>query len=269
MRVAPGGGGSTTGGGKGPPPNLSNWTWEVNQGPNGRTVIGAVTPSGQLVRVGQTIPGYPGYQLSVPSYLLGTGGSGSGNNASTGGGFSNSGGGGGGGGGNSTSPTSSPNVLTQSVGSCPSILSNPLGWIACTAETSLGSSQLGQFLIDPVDALERIGLVLFGIILILIGIAILGFGPLAKSLGLVAGTATKAGVIADAAGSVIGGRNRKVDTGPSEEDRAERSKRLQLAERNLALGERKQDYREAKERRIVGGNRHKSGREPNPTPQHG
>lgn len=156
---------------------------------------------------------------------------------------------------------------TTGSGGCPSFLSNPISWAACQAATGAASSNpIISFFMNPVDALERIGLVLFGMMLVMIGIAILGFGPAARTLGMVGGVSRDA----RAAGRILGtsGGSGSRATGPTPEVQAERSRRLQLAERNVSLGERKQGFKEQRERRLAGAQRHKTRREPNPSPQH-
>lgn len=158
-------------------------------------------------------------------------------------------GGGGGGVGGSTGSSSGAGSIGASLTSapgCPSFFSNPLGWIVCNAATSTSSSQLGNFLTDPVDMAERAGLVILGIILVLLGIAILGFGPLASALGLAAGTASKTRSISRGLSSDSGGGA----NGPSEAAIRDKERRTAIAEGNLKLGQQKQAFRESRERRL-------------------
>lgn len=165
-----------------------------------------------------------------------------------GGGNLGSGGGSGGSGSGTGGTAPGPSIgsqLTSATG-CPSFFSNPLGWVVCNAATSTSSSQLGNFLTDPVDMAERAGLVILGIILVVLGIAILGFGPLASALGLAAGTASKSRSISrgfDASSS-------SSPTGPSEATVRDKERRTAIAEGNLKLGQQKQAFRENRERRL-------------------
>lgn len=148
-------------------------------------------------------------------------------------------------------------------GGCPSFLSDPWGWFSCNSVKNAAGG-LGKYFLDPIDALERVGLVIFGAILIIIGIAILGFGPAKSALQIAAGVSREGrsvARIASAGGSSSAGP-------PSEDQSEERSKRLELAERNLVLGERKQDFRESRELRLSRRQSHKGKNEPNPNPPH-
>lgn len=136
--------------------------------------------------------------------------------------------------------------------------SGPFG--LSTLASFLGGGPLAQFVTDPIDALERIGLVIFGSILILVGIFILAMPAGSRALGTAAGTSRDF----RAAGALLGGTS-----GPPSDDRKiERQERLQLAQRNVALGERKQNFRESREARLARGRRHIARKEPNPNPQH-
>lgn len=154
----------------------------------------------------------------------------------------------------------------SSVG-CPSFLSNPVAWAGCQsakgAITSLGGNGLANFLLDPVDALERIGLVIFGAILIIVGILILGLGP---ALGVVRGAqGAKKTLLGGSSSS--GGSSEPPEMSP--ERKAENDRRLTIAERNADMGERKIALKEAREQRLSAGKYHPRGkREPNPSPQH-
>jgi hypothetical protein len=139
------------------------------------------------------------------------------------------------------------------------------GPILGTLASFLGGGPLAQFVTDPIDALERIGLVIFGAILILVGIMILAMPTGSRILGATAGTSRDFRAASNALGGGIGaGGSRPVDPAKAQE----RQERLNLAQRNVALGERKQDFRESRERRISQGRRHKGAREPNPNPKH-
>jgi hypothetical protein len=165
------------------------------------------------------------------------------------------------GGGNNPSNKVSSNATAQTTAAinCPSFWSNPIAWGACKG---VAGSPFGTFLTNPVDALERIGLVMFGALLILVGIAILGFGPARAVVGTGAGISRDTRTVARIAG--IGS-----SAGPPDDDKKEeRASRLALAERNVALGERKQGFREQRELRLSRGSRHTGHKEPNPEPAH-
>lgn len=112
-----------------------------------------------------------------------------------------------------------------------------------------------NFFSNPVDALERLGLILFGGVILLVGVSLVAFTPARKGLETIGGI--------------------KHDRGSpalSPEDRADRERRMQLAERSSAIGERRVKVTEAREERIgrvarIHGGRTK-GREPNPEPIH-
>ena len=152
----------------------------------------------------------------------------------------------GGGSGSSSSGSGGIASLTSAQG-CPSFTSNPLGWIVCNAATSSSSSQLGNFLTDPVDMAERAGLVIAGVILVILGIAILGFGPLATALGVSAGAASKTRSLSRGFTSDSGSG----PSGPSEAVVEDKKRRTAIAEGNLALGQRKQEFRESRETRLA------------------
>lgn len=149
------------------------------------------------------------------------------------------------GGTNTTSPGGSGITLTSATG-CPSFTQNPLGWILCNAATSNSSSQLGNFLTDPVDMAERAGLVILGAILVLIGIAILGFGPLTSALGLASSTASKSRSISRGFSS-----DSSSPSGPSQAVVEDKQRRTAIAEGNLKLGQDKQRFREQREARLA------------------
>lgn len=153
------------------------------------------------------------------------------------------------------------NSGNSSGGGCPSFFSSPVGWVTCNSLGGAGS--IGKYFLDPIDALERVGLVIFGGILILIGIAILGFGPAKEALQIAAGVSREGRAV----GRIAGGGGSSAGP-PSEDNSAERSKRLELAERNVELGERKQTFRENREVRLARRQSHRGRREPNPNPPH-
>lgn len=145
------------------------------------------------------------------------------------------------------------------------------------------------------DFWERAGLVLFGAILVIVGIIILA-GPTARGAAETGASLTRTGRTLGLAG---GG-----DSGPSPEQIANRQARLQVARRNTALGERHMALREKaevrkethsretrelaqkrevrtaehkdreisvkerKEARIASTQKHSGRREPNPAPRH-
>lgn len=117
---------------------------------------------------------------------------------------------------------------------------------------------LANWLANPVDALERLGLIVLGGILVLVGMSLLAAGP-TRAL------AREAGALSP----------KKQSNGPvlSPEDKEEKERRFQLAQRNAAIGERTVAIKESRENRIgrvsrIHGGR-TSGREPNPEPVHG
>jgi hypothetical protein len=117
---------------------------------------------------------------------------------------------------------------------------------------------IAGWLADPVNALERLGLIVLGGILVLVGLAILSAAP------------------ARAAARELGALSpKKQSNGPllSPEDKEEKERRFQLAQKNAAIGERTVSVKESRENRIgrvsrIHGGR-TGGREPNPEPIHG
>lgn len=134
---------------------------------------------------------------------------------------------------------------------CPSffesLLAGPAGiatYYACHSIQGSGAGKfLGQFISDPVDMLERLGLILLGGLLVILGIILMAKGPAERAAGEAAGIASFAGL----KGASGGAR-----PGISPEARADRQRRLQLAEQNTAIGERRVAVKEAKERRLSG-----------------
>jgi hypothetical protein len=171
-----------------------------------------------------SVPGNPGGGTGGGSGGSGSG-SGSGSGTGTGGGI----------------------TLTSAAG-CPNFVQNPLGWIFCNAATSVSSSQFGNFLTDPVDMAERAGLVVLGAVMVILGIAILGFGPLASALGMSAGVASKSRSISRGFSSDSGGGGA---SGPSEASVEDKKRRTAIAEGNLKLGQQKQAFRESRESRLA------------------
>lgn len=144
-------------------------------------------------------------------------------------------------------PTQSP---PQSQLQCPGFFSSLFGgpaglgeYFACHAISNVpGAAFLGKFASDPVDMLERAGLILLGSLFILIGIVVIAIGP--------AKTATKEVSSIASLGGLRGGGTRKPGITP--EQRADRQRRLELAEQNASIGERRIAVKEAKERRLGG-----------------
>lgn len=124
-----------------------------------------------------------------------------------------------------------------------------------------GLENLNTFFGDLIsaDLWERALLMMLGALLILIGLVILAAGPASTILGLGAKTGRQVGAI----GRLFGGSK---DTGPTEEEKADRARRLSLAEQNTEIGRQKVSVQMMRERRLSGG-RH-SGAEPNPEPVH-
>lgn len=114
------------------------------------------------------------------------------------------------------------------------------------------------------DVWERIGLVTFGAMLVLIGIVILALPTATKAASQVGSTSRAI----NAAGSVFSSGN---SGGPTEEEKADRQTRLELAQRNVAIGEAKvENVRKREERLSLGKPKkaHTGGSEPNPNPAH-
>lgn len=158
-----------------------------------------------------------------------------------------SGSGGGGSNANTTANVSCGSFWQAMLGGPNSILQ----YLSCQSANGIvggvtGSNNLGPiagFFMDPVDAFERGGLVIFGAILVIVGIAILGFGPASQMLGAAAGTSRDV----RAASALLGPNNPRRGAANDEE----RRERLDLAKRNAALGERKQQFREEREQRLA------------------
>lgn len=132
---------------------------------------------------------------------------------------------------------------------CPSFWSSVFGgpsgiaeYFACRAISNVpGISILARFAADPIDYLERAGLILLGGILIIIGLIVLAKGPAER--------------VAGEASSIVGpmkGVKGSGSKGITPEQRADRNRRLALAEQNAAIGERRIAVKEAKERRLGG-----------------
>ena len=141
------------------------------------------------------------------------------------------------------------NATTTAASDCGSFWQNMLGgpstimqYISCSAAQGVlgnGPGPIAGFFMDPVDALERLGLVIFGSILVIIGIIMLAMGPASQALGATAGTSRDIRAVRAITGAGAGGN-------PEEKKR-----RMDLAERNAALGERKQQFREEREQRLA------------------
>jgi len=117
------------------------------------------------------------------------------------------------------------------------------------------------------DFWERAALVVFGAALIIVGIIILALPSAikgAQTVGSVSRSATALGNALPGGGS----------GGPTEEEKEDRNRRLELAERNAAVGETKAKTQQMREERLSLGRPHKStpehdaGNEPNPHPVH-
>jgi hypothetical protein len=131
---------------------------------------------------------------------------------------------------------------------------------------------LGDFLgyLQSADLWERIGLVVLGGIIIIVGLVIISVGPAKEVAGDVL-SGTRAARSLGRLGS--GGGSTPRPTGPTPEMQADRSRRLELAERNTSIGETKAQTMQMRERRLAlarpKSQRHASGvREPNPVPSH-
>jgi hypothetical protein len=183
----------------------------------------------------------------------------------------------------SPGPGGGSSTLTGKGITCPgfwqSIFLGPSGfadWLACRQISGIKGSSNNFFVKlfeDPVDYLERGGLIVFGAILIIIGLAAIAKGPVENRVREAAGIATAARGVSRGLGfggsTETGGRTKPE---PTAEQIAEKERRMSLAERNTELGSRKIAVAESKERRLQRrdfGKRHSSGREPNPEPIHG
>ena len=139
-------------------------------------------------------------------------------------------------------------ITTAAAMQCPSFwvsfLSGPTGigsYLECHAVNRVGIGGIASFLADPVDALERIGLVVFGALLVLLGIGILAMGPARQIAN--APVPLARGISATQRIGRLGG--------PSKAVRQEKSRRMALAERNTSIGEKKVEIKELRERRLA------------------
>ena len=110
------------------------------------------------------------------------------------------------------------------------------------------------------DFWERIGLVIFGIILVIIGIIVLVMPAGQSALAQTAKAARQVNTIKGGFGGSGG------SGGPSPEERADRDRRLALAEKNTEIGSLKASTAAKREARLSS-KRH-NGKEPNPQPAH-
>lgn len=112
--------------------------------------------------------------------------------------------------------------------------------------------------LSSADFWERAGLIVFGGLLILVGILILAREPINNAASEALGATTslkRAGIIG----------------GPTQEEKDARERRMQLAEANTQIGATKADTARMRELRLANARprRHKSGKEePNPNPPH-
>lgn len=112
------------------------------------------------------------------------------------------------------------------------------------------------------DLWERAGLMILGVMLISIGVILLATGPLLSAVGIGARTARGTSAIS----RVFGGSSTN-SGGPTDEEKADRQRRLDLAETNTEIGRQKVEVQMMRERRLAGSSRH-NGPEPNPAPPH-
>lgn len=159
-----------------------------------------------------------------------------------------------------------PNIKANKGGTSSSVSST--GNVSTTSLIS-GLGNINNFfsLLTSADIWERVGLVLLGTIMVIIGILILVAPSANEKIGEALGIVTKTKRLGGELG-ISGG-----DSGPSPEVKADKERRLALAERNATIGERKASVMEAKEGRLSLGKpatkKHKSGNpEPNPAPTH-
>jgi hypothetical protein len=134
---------------------------------------------------------------------------------------------------------------------------------ANTTSVVSGLTGAGNLISDlgSADFWERAGLIIFGAILIIVGIIILALPGATKAASVVGSTSRSL----TAAGNLIGSGG---SGGPTDEEREDRSRRLALAERNTDIGAKKVEIQGMREARLAGPRAHKSGTEPNPNPAH-
>jgi len=112
--------------------------------------------------------------------------------------------------------------------------------------------------IGSADFWERAGLIFFGAILIIVGIIILAMPAVKEAAGISRSVRSIGAAIPGGGGS----------GGPTEEEKADRTRRLSLAEENTRIGAEKVRIQGMREARLSGGKRHQGNREPNPSPAH-
>lgn len=124
------------------------------------------------------------------------------------------------------------------------IAGDPSGIEQYAVQKASGGGGLGglwDFFTNPTDALERLGLIVFGAIIVIVGLVVLATGT--RAGGAIAGGVTR-GASSRVSGMVSGSR----------EDRAQRredqQRRLGIAEKANELGERKLALKESRESRL-------------------
>lgn len=139
---------------------------------------------------------------------------------------------------------------------------------AQTTSFTSSISGVGTALTDitSADFWERAGLIIFGVIFVIVGIIILALPGAAR----LTGEAAKVGRSATSIGNTIGAIGGS--GGPTEEEKADRQRRLTLAEQNTQIGAEKVRIQGMREARLAGSGasrkKHKTGSEPNPNPAH-
>lgn len=120
------------------------------------------------------------------------------------------------------------------------IMGNPTG-IEENIASGGGFGGVLDFFSNPTDALERLGLIIFGAIIVIVGLVVLASGTRA---GKALGAGATRGVSSRVSGIVSGsGQDRA-------ERRADQQRRLGIAEKANQLGERKLALKESRESRL-------------------
>ena len=130
-------------------------------------------------------------------------------------------------------------------------LGNPSGIAQYAAEKLVGGNTgiLGpvyDFLTNPTDAFERLGLIIFGGIIVIVGLVVLAQGSktVKSAEGAVIGGATR-GTSSRISGMVSGSAQERANR------REDQQRRLGIAEKANDLGERKLQLKESRERRLT------------------
>lgn len=149
---------------------------------------------------------------------------------------------------------------------------SPAGGNVTNAQTTSFLSSLGGIGavasdFGSADFWERAALIIFGGLLILVGIIILALPAGTKAVEMGAGVSRDVRAIQRLTGG--GGDSSGNSGGPTPEEREDRQRRLALAEENTRIGAEKVRIQGLREERLnLNRGKHKSGREPNPNPAH-